>query len=97
MAAPQKIKYVAIKPRSGSKYAELSGANVYIGNVDWKGGANKSQYKLCGRVPSIGLKASTRFRIKCPNGGLVGDRIAIHLPKKQVSLVLCEVDVGVVR
>lgn len=89
-------KYVAVTVRSdGSNYASsIAGAEVYIGSQAWKGPRSRSSFKYCGKIAKNGLKPGKRVVVKCGASGIKGNRIAIYLPKKTTSLVLCEVDVG---
>jgi len=89
-------KFVAVTIRSdGKNYASsVAGAEIYIGSKAWKGPQSKSSFKYCGKIAKKGLKPGKRVVVKCGASGIRGNRLAIYLPKKNTSLVLCEVDVG---
>lgn len=92
-----RVKYVAITIRSDEKHGEIGGALVYVGSSPWKGASSRSLFKRCGKVPGRGLKPGQRVIVKCRGTGVVGSRVAVYLPKKKKSLVLCEVDASLQR
>jgi hypothetical protein len=92
LGTKSRVQYVAITIRSDKKHGEISGALVYVGSSPWKSARSRSRFKQCGKVPGRGLKPGQRVVVKCKGTGVVGSHVAVYLPKKKKSLVLCEVD-----
>lgn len=89
------IRAVAIKIRSdGNHYAAIGGARVYIGKQSsWSGLKSVENFALCGVVPRVGLRRGQRVIVYCKKA-MPGKHVTIMLPKKNSSLVLCEVDIS---
>lgn len=89
------IRAVVIKIRSdGNHYAAIGGARVYIGKQSsWSGLKSVENFALCGVVPRVGLRRGQRVIVYCKKA-MPGKHVTIMLPKKNSSLVLCEVDIS---
>ncbi|XP_053577049.1 uncharacterized protein LOC128666463 [Bombina bombina] len=85
LKSEHKIFSIAITNRGDCCSDELDGAVIHVGNedVDWKNNT------ICGTISSIGLGET--FSFNCDE--MQGRFINIHIPDKEVSLTLCEVQV----
>lgn len=92
LAARAEVVAIGITTRSDCCWAGIGGAVVMVGNETWTGSGSRSKFEECGTVPDSGIAWGKRMTIQC-NAPLVGNHIAVYLPKRRTSLVLCEVDV----
>lgn len=89
-----KVSHVAVLVKSNANPSDIGGAEIYIGYKKWTGPKSKNAFNLCGKIPTKGLTKGKRVVVKCAGGSKTGTKLAILLPKKKTSLVLCEVDIG---
>lgn len=87
------IVAVSITTRSDCCWGQIGNAQILIGNTSWVGAKSKSAFVLCGNVPQSGIPWGQRMTIQCEKP-VTGLYVAVYLPKKRTSLMLCEVDVS---
>jgi hypothetical protein len=91
-----KVSHVAVLLKGNANPSDIGRAEIYVGTKKWTGPKSKDEYKLCGKIPTQGLTKGDRVVVRCAGGSKTGTKLAILLPKKKTSLVLCEVDIGLV-
>lgn len=89
-----KVSHAAVLLKGNANPNDIGGAEIYVGSTKWTGPKSKNEFKLCGKIPTKGLTKGERVVVKCAGGSKAGTKLAILLPKKKTSLVLCEVDIG---
>ena len=85
---------VSITARGDCCWNKLQGALVMIGNTPWTGSGSRKNFKSCGLVGKTVIRGGRGVNeVTCAAGGVTGKYLAIYLPKKRTSLMLCGVQV----
>jgi subtilisin family serine protease len=85
---------VSITARGDCCWNRLQGARVMIGDTPWTGSGSRKNFKSCGVVGKAVVRGGSGVNeVTCPAGGITGKYLAIYLPRKRTSLMLCGVQV----
>jgi hypothetical protein len=95
LTAQGSVAAVSITTRTDCCWDSIIGAQVLVGNGSWAGPGQASggRFAECAQVSAASVARGQRIALTCSRA-LVGDTVAVYLPKLKTALTLCEVDVA---
>ena len=90
--ASRSVSSVSITARGDCCWSKLKGAKVMVGDTPWTGSGSASQYTTCGVVGNV-VRGGRGVNVVTCGEGVSGKYVAVYLPKRKTSLMLCGVEV----
>ena len=84
---------VSITARGDCCWSKLEGARVMVGDTPWTGSGSRKKFKPCGMVGKAVVRGGRGVNEVTCAAGVTGKYLAVYLPKKRTSLMLCGVQV----